>query len=64
VLLVSEVPLIALKFKDFSIKNNLDKYVLILLSITLVLLFGVFALPFIVLLYLAISLIRFFVIKS
>ena len=64
VLLVSEVPLIALKLKDFSVKNNLDKYVLILLSITLVLLFGVFALPFIVLLYLTISLIRFFVIKS
>lgn len=64
VLLITEVPLIALKFKDFSIKNNSYKYALIVLSITLVLLFSVFALPFIVLLYLAISLISFFVTKS
>jgi CDP-diacylglycerol--serine O-phosphatidyltransferase len=64
VLLVTEVPLIALKFKDFSFKNNIDKYILIGLSITLMVLFGVFALPFIVLLYLTISLIRFFVTKS
>jgi CDP-diacylglycerol---serine O-phosphatidyltransferase len=64
VLLISEVPLIALKFIDFSFKNNIDKYALIVLSITLMMLFGVFALPFIVLLYLTISFIRFFVIKS
>jgi CDP-diacylglycerol--serine O-phosphatidyltransferase len=64
ILLVSEVPLIALKFKDFSFKNNIDKYTLIGLSITLIVLFGVFALPFVVLLYLTISLIRFFVTKS
>jgi CDP-diacylglycerol--serine O-phosphatidyltransferase len=64
VMLIAEVPLISLKFKGFDFQGNLDKYVLIALSITLILLFGVFALPFIVLLYLAISFIRFFVTKS
>lgn len=64
IMLITELPLIALKFKDFSFKNNANKYILIALSITLILLLGVFALPFIVLLYLTISLISFFVTKS
>lgn len=64
VMLITELPLIALKFKDFSFKNNANKYILIGLSITLMLLLSVFALPFIVLLYLTISLISFFVTKS
>jgi CDP-diacylglycerol---serine O-phosphatidyltransferase len=64
VLLIAEIPLIALKFKDFLFKNNKDKYILLGLSITLIALFGVFALPFVVLLYLTISIIRLFVTKS
>lgn len=64
VMLIAELPLISLKFKDFTLKNNIEKYILMGLSITLILVFGVFALPFIVLLYLTISFIRFFVTKS
>jgi len=55
-LMVSNLPLMALKFKDFSIKNNLPKIILVLLA----LLAGIFlkwaAVPLVFLAYIALSL--------
>lgn len=55
-LMVSNLPLMALKFKDFSIKNNLPKIILLLLA----LLAGIFlkwaAVPLVFLAYIALSL--------
>lgn len=64
VLLVTEIPLISLKFKSFDIKLNWEKYSLILLSIILIFTLKLFALPFIVLLYLLISVLHIIVNKN
>jgi len=64
IMLIAEFPLIALKFKNYSLKDNLDKYILIGFALILFLTLQVFALSFIVILYLTISLIRFFVNKK
>lgn len=60
-LLIADFPLIALKFKSYNFKSNWEKYILIASSIILLLILGWFAFPFIVLLYLIISVIRFYV---
>jgi CDP-diacylglycerol--serine O-phosphatidyltransferase len=57
-LLVSELPLIALKFKSFGFKGNEFRYLLIILSVLLFILFQVLSIPFIILLYILISLIN------
>lgn len=64
VLLVAEIPLIALKFKNMSIIANWDKYLLISGALILVVFLKLFALSFIVLLYLILSIISFFYNKS
>lgn len=56
-LLVAEVPLLALKFKGIGFSENKAKYVLIFSGITLFLLFGFASVPIILLLYFIISLI-------
>ncbi len=55
-LMVSTLPLMALKFKDFSIKNNLPKYLLVAVAIAAVLILKWLAAPLIVLAYVLISL--------
>jgi CDP-diacylglycerol---serine O-phosphatidyltransferase len=55
VLLVTEIPLIALKFKDFSWKNNRMRYVLLGLSVILIALLSFRAIPVILFLYLGLS---------
>jgi CDP-diacylglycerol---serine O-phosphatidyltransferase len=55
-LMVSTLPLMALKFKDFSIKNNLPKYLLVAIAIAAVLILKWLAAPVIVLAYVLISL--------
>jgi CDP-diacylglycerol---serine O-phosphatidyltransferase len=62
-LLVSELPLFALKFKHFKWKGNEIKFIFILLSIILLVAFNVLAVPFIVALYIILSLISKFVIS-
>ncbi len=57
-LLVSELPLFALKFKHFKWAGNEIKYIFILLSIVLLLSFHVLAVPFIIALYILLSLIQ------
>jgi CDP-diacylglycerol--serine O-phosphatidyltransferase len=55
-LMVSTLPLMALKFKDFSVKNNLPKYLLVVIAIAAVLILKWLAAPVIVVAYVLISL--------
>ena len=55
-LMVSRLPLIALKFNNFSFKSNQSKYLLIALSLVTIILLKWLALPVIFVLYILISL--------
>ncbi|MCC5944049.1 MAG: CDP-diacylglycerol--serine O-phosphatidyltransferase [Bernardetiaceae bacterium] len=55
-LLVAELPLIALKFKNFAWKANALRYIFLVLSVLLLIFFQFLGLPLIVLLYIAVSL--------
>jgi CDP-diacylglycerol--serine O-phosphatidyltransferase len=46
----------ALKFKDYSLKNNLPKYILVLIAMVAVVILKWFAIPVILLAYVLISL--------
>jgi CDP-diacylglycerol--serine O-phosphatidyltransferase len=63
-LLVSELPLIALKFKNFGWKGNEFKYVLLASSAVLLLLFRFAAIPPIIFLYIILSVIQHFTRKQ
>lgn len=54
-LLVSNIPFISLKFTDLSWKNNSIRFMLIVLSIILVVLFQFIAIPLILILYILLS---------
>ncbi len=56
-LMISKLPLMALKFKDSSIKNNLSKIILLVFSIIMVVLFQWLAVPAIFIGYIILSLI-------
>lgn len=55
-LMVSTLPLMALKFKDFSIKNNLPKFILLLVAVVAGIFLKWLAVPVVFLLYVIISL--------
>lgn len=55
-LMVSRLPLMAMKFKDFSIQNNWPKYLLIVITIIAVIILKWLAIPITVLAYVLISL--------
>ncbi len=55
-LMVSTLPLMALKFKDFSIKNNLPKLILLVISLLAAVLLKWAAMPVIFLAYIIVSL--------
>ena len=55
-LMVSDIPIMGLKFKDYSIKNNQPKIILAVLAIALVFIFQWAAIPLIYLVYVALSL--------
>ena len=57
-LLISEIPLIALKFKDFKWKGNASKYILIGTSTILLITLSFRAIPLILFLYLGLSFIE------
>jgi CDP-diacylglycerol--serine O-phosphatidyltransferase len=57
-LLVSEIPLMALKFKDFTFKNNRVKYFLIVSSMILLVFLKLLAIPIIVIWYIVLSAIQ------
>ena len=56
-LLVSRIDIIAFKFKDFSWINNKARFTFLACAVLLLLIFGKIALPFIILLYIAFSLV-------
>jgi len=59
-LLVSNIPLIAMKFKSFTWKENRIRYIFIITSLVLILLFYFVAIPFIIILYIVLSLIDYY----
>ena len=58
-LLVMELPLISLKFKNLNYKENLLRYALIIASLILILLFQFAAVPIIIFVYIILSIIQF-----
>ena len=64
VLLIAEIPLIALKFKSFSLRENWEKFALLAGSLILIVGLTQFALPFIVLLSHILSTVHFIIKKS
>lgn len=56
-LLISNIPIFSFKFKGFAWKDNHYKYVFLIISIILLAFFQITALPFIILLYIIISII-------
>jgi CDP-diacylglycerol--serine O-phosphatidyltransferase len=54
-LMVSTLPLMALKFKDFSIKNNLPKFILLIVAVVAGIFLKWLAVPVVFLLYVIIS---------
>ncbi len=56
-LMISTVPLMALKFKNFGIKNNLSAYLLIAIAIVSFILLKWLAIPLTIIVYVALSLI-------
>lgn len=57
-LLNAELPLLALKFKDFSWNNNQSRFILILISILFILFLGFKGIPFIIIFYFIISILE------
>jgi len=55
-LMVSKLPLMALKFKDFSIKNNLPKFILVGIAVVTALLLKWLAIPIVFIAYIILSL--------
>jgi CDP-diacylglycerol---serine O-phosphatidyltransferase len=56
-LMVSNIPLMSLKFKEFSFKNNLPKYLLAVISIASIFIFTWMSVPVMILAYVILSLI-------
>jgi CDP-diacylglycerol--serine O-phosphatidyltransferase len=56
-LLVAEIELFSLKFKNLSWKENKVRFIFMLLAVALISIFSFYAIPFIILLYILISLI-------
>ena len=59
ILLVMEIPLMSLKFKSLKINDNLYRYILIILSALLILIFKFAAVPIVIFLYILLSIIQF-----
>ncbi len=55
-LMVSKLPLMALKFKNFGLKDNLPKYLLVAIAIIAIVILKWLAIPLVVLAYVLISL--------
>ncbi len=55
-LMVSNLPILAMKFKDFSVKNNMPKVVLLAIGITAIIFFKWLAVPIIFIAYIILSL--------
>jgi len=58
-LLVSEIPLMSLKFKNADLHKNIYRYLLLLFSAILILFFKFAAVPVVILMYITLSIIQF-----
>ena len=58
-LLVAEVPLMSLKFKSTDFQQNIYRYLLLLASVILIIIFKFAAIPAIIFIYIAMSIIQF-----
>ena len=56
-LMVSNLPLMSFKFKDFSLKNNLPKYILVVIGLAAVIFLQWIAVPVVLVAYVIVSLI-------
>jgi CDP-diacylglycerol--serine O-phosphatidyltransferase len=63
-LLVSEIPLFSLKFKSFGVKGNEIRYSFLLISLIFIIIFKAWALALIVFLYLVLSILENYVLKT
>ena len=63
-LLVAELPLIALKFNDFSFSKNIFRYSVIAISLISLILLGIAGIPFAIILYIALSFIEALITKN
>lgn len=54
-LMVAEIKLLALKFKDFTWANNKLRFILILLSLAMLVTLGIAAIPLVIILYVTLS---------
>jgi hypothetical protein len=57
-LLVAELPLFALKFKNFKWTDNKIRYIFLIISVLLLIVFQFVAMPFIIILYILMSIIN------
>jgi CDP-diacylglycerol--serine O-phosphatidyltransferase len=64
ILMIVELPLLALKFKTFNWKHNENRYILLCISLISIVIFLVWAIPIIVILYLILSIIEHFQFKK
>jgi CDP-diacylglycerol--serine O-phosphatidyltransferase len=64
VFMLANIPLLSLKFKDFSLRNNIFRYLLVLIAAGLLVFLTFRAIPFIVLIYICLSFIHNFIQKK
>ncbi|MEA3503814.1 MAG: CDP-diacylglycerol--serine O-phosphatidyltransferase [Bacteroidota bacterium] len=62
-MLVSHIHLFSLKFKNFSFKNNIVRYLFLIAALVLIFLFSFAAIPFIIVLYIVLSVIVNYIFK-
>jgi len=58
ILLLVELPLIALKFKSFAFSSNIFRYALLFIGLVLLIAFGLAGIPLIILMYIGLSIIE------
>jgi CDP-diacylglycerol--serine O-phosphatidyltransferase len=64
ILLISELPLFALKFKNFGWPDNKIRYVFLTISLAMLIIFQIMAIPFIVILYILLSILNNLIFKQ
>jgi CDP-diacylglycerol--serine O-phosphatidyltransferase len=57
-LLNAELPLFSLKFKDYSFKNNMIKYIFLIMTVLMVFLLKTVSIPLIIILYILLSIVN------
>lgn len=57
-LLIAEIPLIALKFKTFDFSKNIYRYILVAIALSLFIWLGLAGIPFIILVYIGLSILE------